>query len=86
MCDECTDASNREQVITRIRWINNELDPQEDFTGLYKVDDICTSTIILTVIKDNLVCINLSLSICQGQRYDGASTMKEGEKRKVPRR
>ena len=31
MCDECTDPSNREQVVLCIRWINDELEPHEDF-------------------------------------------------------
>ena len=75
MYDKCTDASNREQVVICIRWINNELEPQEDFLGLYKVGDICTSTIV-AVIKDTLVRMYLSLSKCRGQCYDGASTMK----------
>ena len=70
MCDECTDASNREQVVTCIRWINANLEPQEDFIGLYKVDDICASTIV-AIIQDTLVRMNLSLSKCQGQCYDG---------------
>ena len=61
MCDECTDAFNREKVIICIRWINDELEAQKDFIGLYKVDDICTSTIV-AVIKDTLVRMNLSLS------------------------
>lgn len=54
VCDECTDASNREQVVICIRWINTNLKPQEDFIGLYKADDICAST-IGAIIKDTLI-------------------------------
>ena len=36
--------------------------------------NICASD-ILTIIKDILLCMNLSLSNCCGQCYDGASTM-----------
>ena len=31
MCDECTDASSREQMVICIRWINTNLELQEDF-------------------------------------------------------
>ena len=34
MCDECTDSLNTEQLSTCIRWVNLELEPQEDFIGL----------------------------------------------------
>ena len=30
MCDECTDTSNREQLVICIRWVNEELQPQEN--------------------------------------------------------
>ena len=74
MCDECTDTSNREQLVICIRWIDQQLQPQEDFIGLYKIDDISASTIVATV-KDALVRMNLALSRCRGQCYDGAATM-----------
>ena len=63
MCDERTDSSNREQVVLCIRWINDELEPHEDFIGLYKVDNILANTIV-AVIKDSLIQMNLSLSKC----------------------
>ena len=49
MCDECTDTSSREQLVICIRWIYQQLQPQEDFIGLYKIDDISASTIVSTV-------------------------------------
>ena len=60
MCDECTDSSNREQLSVCIRWVNSELEPQEDFIGLYKMDNICASDIVCCI-KDILLRINLSL-------------------------
>ena len=34
MCDECTDSSNREQLVLRIRWIDHgNLEPQKDVIG-----------------------------------------------------
>ena len=53
MCNECTDASNREQVVICTMWINTNLEPQEDFIWLYKVDDIYAST-KAAIIKNTL--------------------------------
>lgn len=55
MSDECTDSSNREQLVTCIRWINDQLEPHEDFIGLYQVD-ICADTLV-AVIKNTLIQI-----------------------------
>ena len=75
MCDECTDASNKEQLVTCIRWISNsDLEVHEDVTGLYMINDISTETIV-HVIKDALVQMNLGLNKCHGQCYDSASNM-----------
>ena len=74
MCDECTDASNKEQLVICIRWVDPQLDVHEDVIGLYKIDDISAAT-ITHVIKDALVRLNLSWSKCRGQCYDGASNM-----------
>lgn len=81
MCDECTDASNREQLVLCIHWINDRLELQEDVIGLYKVVNICTDTTV-EVTRDTLLRINLSLSKCRGQCYDGASNM-SGHKKGV---
>ena len=75
MCDECTDASNKEQLVICIRWIsNNDLEVHEDVIGLYAVSDIKASTIV-NVIKDALLRLNLDTRKCRGQCYDGASNM-----------
>ena len=75
MCDECTDASNKEKLVICIRWIgNSDLEVHEDVIGLYAVADISAATIV-KVIKDALVRMNLGLNKCRGQCYDGASNM-----------
>ena len=38
MCDECADTSNHEQLVICIRWVDEQLQPQEDFIGLYIQD------------------------------------------------
>ena len=74
MCDERTDSSNREQLSVCIRWVDSELEPHEDFIGLYKMDSICASDIV-KALKETLVSMKLLLSKCRGQCYGGASAM-----------
>ena len=74
MTDEVTDASNPEQVVVCMRWVDNELQPREDFLGLYKVDNIQLNTIV-GILNDILLHMNLTLNNCCGQCYDGASNM-----------
>lgn len=69
MADEVTDSSNREQVVICSRWVDKNLEPQEDFIGLCKVDSTAADAIV-KVLKDNL-----SINQCHGQCYDGASSM-----------
>ena len=75
MVDESTDSSNREQLVLCMRWIDGELEPQEDFIGMYKLDSTDAQSISM-VIKDTLVRMNQSFAKCRGQCYDGASTMR----------
>ena len=75
MCDECTDASNREQLAIYIRWVDADLESHEDFIGLYQLDE-ASADFITGRIKDVLVRLELSLSRCRGQCFDGASTMR----------
>ena len=77
--DEVTDASNKEQVIVGLRWVDSCLEPHEDFIGLHVVDDITTDTIV-HVLKDTVLCMNLNMSMCRAQCYDGASNMKKAAK------
>lgn len=74
MCDECTDTSNKEQLVICLRWVDQHLTVHENFIGLYVIPNISADT-ILTVVKDTLVRLNLGLSRCRGQCYDGASNM-----------
>ena len=78
-CDEVTDASNKEQVIVCLRWVDAHLEPHEDFIGLHVVDNITTETIV-HVLKDTVLRMNLNMSMCRAQCYDGASNMKKAAK------
>ena len=46
MADEVTDSSNREQVVICSRWVDKNLEPQEDFIGLCKVDSTAADVIV----------------------------------------
>ena len=78
MVDEATDVSNTSQLVLCIRWVDDELSPHEEFIGLHSLDTTNAETIV-SVIKDILIRMNISLNRCRGQCYDGCSTMK-GEK------
>ena len=74
IADEYTDIANHEQLTICFRWIDENLDAQEDFVGFYQLPDIKAST-IETVLKDALIRLQLPLNDCRGQCYDGASNM-----------
>ena len=70
MCDECMEASNKEQLVICIRWIGNkDLEVHEDVIGLYVVADISVATIVKSI-KDVLLRMNLGLNKCRGQCYE----------------
>jgi hypothetical protein len=72
--DETTDSSIKEQVSISVRYINNDLQPVEEFLGLY---DVATTTgeVLTKVIMDCLQRCDLSPQKLRGQCYDGASNM-----------
>ena len=74
MADEVTDSSNKEQLVICLRWVDNHLNPHEEFIGLYSVDRIDAATLV-HVIKDTWIRLNLKLEDCTGQCYDGAANM-----------
>ena len=75
MVDETTDVGTKEQVVIVLRWVDNKLNVNEDFIGLYLADSI-TSDSLVAIIHDVLLRMNLKLENCRGQCYDGASNMK----------
>ena len=62
---------NKEQFTICFRWIDSNLQDHEDFIGLYEVDNISANCLVYHI-KDVLLCMNLNLSKCRGQCYDGA--------------
>ena len=74
IADEYTDISNKEQLTICIRWIDKHHEVSEDFLGFFSIPDTGAETIV-SVIKDVLLKLQLSLAYCRGQCYDGASNM-----------
>ena len=74
MCDECTDSSNKDQLVICFRSVDETLNVHENFVGLYIIPNI-SAQVILSVITDTLTRLNLSFGRCRGQCYDGASNM-----------
>ena len=66
--DKVTDTSNKEQLVVCLRWVDSQFEPHE-FIGLYHIEDITAET-IMAVLKD---MINLNLSMCRAQCYDGTN-------------
>lgn len=74
MADEVTDVSNKEQVVICLRHVNDNLVVSEEMIGLYHVESI-KSDVLVASLKEVLLRLNLSLTNCRGQCYDGAANM-----------
>ena len=74
IADEVTDASNHEQFVICLRWLDQFLEVHEDFTGLYKVENIKADT-LRTAIKDALLRLAIPLQDARGQCYNGVNNM-----------
>jgi hypothetical protein len=72
--DETTDISNVEQMVICLRYVDEQLDVHEEVIGYYSLETT-TSANIVSTIKDALLRMDLSISNCRGQCYDGASSM-----------
>ena len=79
MADEATDASNKEQFVICLRWVDDEFELHKEFIGLYETDNLTANTLVVAI-KDTLLHKNLNLSRCH---YDGAGNM-SGAKHGTP--
>jgi len=64
-----------------VRWVDESLNPHEDFLGFFEIPNIKSDTIV-SAMKDVFIRCNLPISNLRGQTYDGASNML-GKKRGV---
>ena len=57
-----------------MRWVDESLNPHEDFLGFFEIPNIKSDTIVFAM-KDVFIRCNLPISSLCGQTYDGASNM-----------
>ena len=62
-------------MVIVIRWVSEDLQEHESFIGLYEVDSIDANCLAHSI-KDVLLRLNVNISHCRGQYYDGASNMR----------
>ena len=72
--DGTRDITGTEQESICVRYVNNNMLPQEVFLGMYEATDT-TGEALCRIIGDVLLRFNLPLSSLRGQTYDGASSM-----------
>ena len=85
MADKKRDCSNKEQFVICFKWIDKGFDTHENFVGIYNIDNIKADTLV-TVIKDVLIRLKITLSNAHGQCYDGAKNIcgiKNGASNKI---
>ena len=73
--DESTDSSKREQASFSFRIVDDNLDPNEIFMGLYELTNIKSET-LFNVVQDVFARFDFQFSKLRGQCYDGASNVR----------
>ena len=56
------------------KYVNENVDMHEEFTGLYECPNMLANTVV-ACLQDVMLRLNLQLSCCRGQCYDGGSNM-----------
>ncbi|KAK7925889.1 hypothetical protein WMY93_008199 [Mugilogobius chulae] len=72
--DETSDITVKEQVSICLRFINDDLEPEEVFVGFYETAST-TADALFQLLQDALIRLSLPFSKCRGQCYDGASNV-----------
>ena len=72
--EESTDASNIEQLLMCICWVDKEMVACEEYIGQMPVTQTNADTIVVCI-KDVLLHMNLRIQDARGQCCDGCSTM-----------
>lgn len=72
--DETSDIAVQEQVSICVRMVNNKLEPEEFFLGLYETS-ATTGEVLFKIIVDALQRMGLPINNLRGQCYDGAANM-----------
>ena len=51
MADEATDIINKEQFVICMRWVDNDLNAKQDFTGLHELS-VTNAETLAFILKD----------------------------------
>ena len=70
MADETTDIINKEQFVICIRWVDNDLNANEDFIGLHELS-VTNAETLAFILKDVVLRLRLDPERLRGQFYDG---------------
>ena len=72
--DGTQDVPGQEQESVCLRYVDHDLNPHEEFIGMYSVHET-TGESLANVVLDVICRLNLPLSALRGQTYDGAANM-----------
>ena len=72
--DGTQDVSGTEQISICLRYVDQDLEPREEFVGLYEASST-TGEHLWRIASDVLLRLNLPLSGLRGQTYDGAANL-----------
>lgn len=72
--DETADITVKEQVSICLRFVTEDLQPEEFFVGFYQTAHTTAET-LFRLLKDALLRFSLPINKCRGQCYDGASNV-----------
>ena len=74
MADEVTDSASNEECVIYLRWVNDNLEPNEDFTRLYPLEYI-QADVLVGCLQDCMLSLNIDIHSCHSQCYDGAANV-----------
>ena len=80
--DGTQDITGVEQESICIRYIDKELNPREEFIGLYTASET-TGKALAAIVKDVLLRLQLPISNLISQTYDGAANMSGYNKKRT---
>ena len=75
ICDEASDASNKEQLSFCLRYVNDDGDVCEDFLKFMHCKSGLIGKDLYNEVTDALTTFGLDLQNCRGQGYDGAGAV-----------
>ena len=82
IADEATDVANHEHLNLSIRWVSDDYEISEEPVGMYVLPNTKGETLYF-VITDTFTRCSLTLDMCRGQAYNGAS-MVQGVRSGLP--